>query len=179
MIDQVLAQEKERGNVIPNFLLRQKYVDPETGKQSSMSAFATEVLTEFTAAVQRNPRAQERLQQLETMPPGPESKAVADAFYAQMRAQYLGPIIQRAIKSRQDGMLEYQNDRAGQQRQIAQVASPEPRSGAVPAPQTFSSEQLRARALETARKLPGFESMTPQEQLEAELNERHKLRGIA
>lgn len=178
-LDEAVASERSSGGYIPDFILQEKWINPQTGQPTNVSNFAMQVKLDFDRRVLGMPGVRQKLAELEMLPPGPESEAAAAAYQQELRAAYLPDVVQSHLRRIQDGLLQGQRQRQERLAEIGRVASVEPRSGSTPQPQSLTPAQINAKAAETARNLPGYSSMTAEERLDAELRERYKLRGLA
>ena len=178
MMDEMVAQEKALGGFIPDFVLQDKWNDPVTGKETGVSNLAMTIKTEFDKKVDSLPGVRAKKAELQMLPPGPESEAVAAAYYADLRAKYLPPIIKAHIKRVQDGILKSQTQRQQVRQQQGQIAGIEPRSTSTPQVQPQTDDQMNKAAAANAAKRPEYADATPGERLEMEIEERYKLRGL-
>lgn len=177
-LDEYVKAEKARGGFIPDFVLQEPWIDPATGKQTTVSGFAKRIQLAYNAKLDSMPKVKERMAQLEMMPPGPEAEASFKTEQAKLRELYLKPIVDAEVDRIQTGILGAQKDRAAARNDQSSVATVEPGTGSTARPQTMTSAELRAKALNNAQKLPGWENMSSAEKLEAEMQERYKLQGL-
>lgn len=178
MLDQAIKDERGRGGVIPDLILQEKWIDPRTNQQTNVSNFAMRVMLEFNDRVNKQLGVRQKLADLQMLPPGPEAEAAASSYYAELRSEYLQPIIQAAIDRVQKGLLQFQSQQSEQRGQVNRIANVEPNSGSTPSPVSMTTAQINAKAQANAEALPGYADMTPTEKLEAVMNQRYKLRGL-
>lgn len=153
-LDKYLAEAKTRGEVIPDYMLQEKYIDPATKQATQFPRLAVNVLLDFDNAVMGITRERNEIQRLERM--GPAGKQLREANAARLRQAYLPTIIQKHVREIQDGIRKSQDAEAARRGEIAKVARTEPQTaGAAPGGQANLSEaQLQEKAMELARKDP-------------------------
>ena len=87
-IDTYLAAAKARGEVISDYHIQQKYINPETKQQEDVGAFAVTVLFDFDKTVMGITKERNEIQRLERL--GPAGKQLREANAARLRQTYSG-----------------------------------------------------------------------------------------
>jgi hypothetical protein len=145
-IDEYLTAAKERGEVVSDYHIQQKWVDPQTKQQMDVSAFAVTVLNEFDAAVMGMTKERNEIQRLVRL--GPAGRQLRDANDARLRTTYLEPIIRKNVKAIQDGIRQSQKAEEERRGKISKVARTEPQTAATAGPQpNLTEEQIQEKAM--------------------------------
>lgn len=150
-IDDYLKAAKERGEVISDYHIQQKWINPATKQQEDVGAFAVTVLFEFDKTVMGITKERDAIYRLERM--GPAGKQLREANAARLRTTYLEPIIRKHIQAIQDGIRQSQTAEEKRRAEIATVARVEPQTAATAGPQpnlTDAQIQEKAQAMVTA-----------------------------
>lgn len=151
-IDNFLKEARERGEVIPDYILTRKWIDPVTKQQTTVPSLAVEILNEYDARVNSIPGVKDKLQQLQRL--GPAGEQQRAAYNAELREKYLGPIMKRHVKEIQDGIRASQTAEQQRREELNKVARPEAKTSSAGAPEPLTPEQLQKRAQELAQKDP-------------------------
>jgi hypothetical protein len=156
-IDQYLAEARERGEVIPDYILQERWIDPATKQPTQFPRLAVTILGEYDNTVMGMTRERNEIQRLERL--GPAGRALREANAARLRKDYLTPIIQKHVKAIQDGIRQSTAAEAKRRGEIAKVARTEPQSGATPGAQPQLTEaQLTEKAQALAQSDPRWRS---------------------
>ena len=156
-IDTYLAAAKARGEVISDYHIQQKYINPETKQQEDVGAFAVTVLFDFDKTVMGITKERNEIQRLERL--GPAGKQLREANAARLRQTYLEPIIRKHAKAIQDGIRQSQDAEAQRRGEISKVARTEPQATATPGAQPNLTEaQLQEKALAMVQADPRWKS---------------------
>ena len=149
-LDDYLAAAKERGEVIPDYILKEKWTDPATKQQTEFPRLAVTILNDFDATVMGITKERNRIHELERM--GPAGKNLREANAQRLRITYLEPIIKRHIKTIQDGIRESQTAEEKRRGEIAKVARTEPQTAATAGAQpNLTDAQIQEKALALVR----------------------------
>jgi hypothetical protein len=147
-IDNTLKAMRERGEVIPDVVLEQKYTNPVTGQVTQARAFGVLVAQEFNRKCDSIPSVLRKKQELAALPPGPQTEALRNAENARLRELYLPDIFNAHVTRIQNGIREMSGKSQEKQQKIATVARVEPQSGGAPSPPTVligeQKEKMRA-----------------------------------
>lgn len=177
-IDEQMKSLTAQGVYIPEFVLRQRWINPSTGKEEAgVSNFAATILQQFNAAVNGDLDGKRRLATIQMLPPGPDAEAQRAAFQKDMRAKHLPKVFDAHVKFIQDGI---RNDKTaiGQARDKQNLAATtEPNSGTAPSVKLRSDDDLRKMAKEEVAKAPDAKYISAQETLTRELSALNKLRA--
>jgi hypothetical protein len=131
-IDEQMKVLQGQGVYIPEFVLKQRWIDLVTGKENpGVSNFAATILQNFNAATVKDLDAKRRFATLQQLPVTPEAEAARVAFYKDLRAKHLPKVFQAEIDRIQNGIrndrtaIEQGANKAARQ----QAASVEPATG--------------------------------------------------
>jgi len=174
-VDTFVAAMKERGEYLPDFVLTDKYVNPQTGKVTNLSAFNVRIYQALNAKIGNNPMHKAKLASLQSM--GTNGKDARLAEITRLQNLYLPQIIQTEVKRIQDGIRASSNRPAVPPAQ--QIARVEPQSQGTVTPVAMNSTQIRSWAEGEAAKDPNYNLMTPrdQEALIISLSARKRIGG--
>jgi hypothetical protein len=156
-IDDYLAAAKERGEVISDYNLNEKWIDPKTKQAQNLPRLAVTILNDFDNTVMGITRERNEIQRLERL--GPAGRQLREANAVRLRTTYLQPIIQKHIKAIQDGIRQSQKAEEARREKIGKVARVEPQSAATAGPQPNLTEaQIQEKALALVQKDPKWAS---------------------
>ena len=144
---------KARGEFLPDFVLTDKWVNPQTGQPTKVSAFGARAYLALNAKINNNPLHTAKLGNLQALGAGGE--AARNAELTRLRVLYLPDIIKAEVTRIQDGIRA-----TGKQPQPGGgVARVEPQSQGTATPTTMDQAQTRSWAEAEAAKDPGWEGM--------------------
>ena len=149
-VDAYINDMKARGEYLPEFVLTDKWVNPQTGQPTKVSAFGAKVYLELNAKINNNPLHVAKLASLQALGAGGE--AARNAELTRLRGLYLPKIIQAEVKRIQDGIRATNN----QPKPDNTVARVEPQSQGTVVPQAMDKAQVRQWAEAEAAKDPGW-----------------------
>jgi hypothetical protein len=180
VIDAKINGMKERGEYLPDFVLNDKYINPETHKATNVSDFGAKCYLELTAKINSSPVTVAKLRNLEAL--GPAGKETRQAELTRLTNLHLPTIIDERVKAIQDGIRESQSRKPAPGTVAPGEAAPagaprvEPASAGTVQPAVLSKEQVRSWAEQEAAKQQGFEGLTEtqKEQLIISLSARKR-----
>lgn len=149
-----IADMQTRGEYLPEFVLNDKWINPQTGQPTKISDFAARAYLEVVNKINTNPVHQAKLRQLEVM--GPAGRAQREAEMKRLTTLYLPKILDAQVTRIQDGI------RATASRGGAPSTGPgrvEPASQGSVSPTAMSAQDVRKWAEGEAAKTAGFENM--------------------
>ena len=162
-IDTHVAAMKERGEYLPDFVLSDKWVNPETGKVGKVTDFGARIWLALQNKIFGNPVHQAKLASLQAM--GLAGKDARTAELDRLTNVYLPKIIEGRVTEIQNGIRN-----SGKKPAAATPGQPvarvEPSSQATVMPQAMGEDQLRTWAETEAKKDPAFAAMTAKEREE-------------
>ena len=177
-IDNTLKAMRERGEVIPDVVLEQKYTNPVTGQVTQARAFGVLIAQEFNRKCDSIPSVLRKKQELAALPPGPQTEALRNAENARLRELYLPDIFNAHVTRIQNGIREMSGKSQEKQQKIATVARVEPQSGGAPSPPTvLIGEALENAALATLEKNPEYLAASRTEKFEMLVEQKEKMRA--
>ena len=159
-IDAHVNAMKERGEYLPDFVLTDKWINPQTQKVTGVTDFGTRVWQALNNKIFSNPTLKASMARLQAM--GPAGEAARQAELTRLTNLYLPKIIEGRVKEIQDGIRN-----AGKKTPVAGApASParvEPSTTATVIPQASGSDDAAMRKLATAEamKNPDWAVSTP------------------
>ena len=152
-VDDYLAAAKGRGEVIPDYIIKEKWIDPQTKQQTEFPRLAVTILSEYDNTVMGITRERNEIQRLERL--GLAGKQLRESNAARLRQTYLEPIIRRHIKEIQDGIRVSQKAEEKRRAEIGKVARTEPQTAATSGPQpNLTDEQIQTKAMGLVTKDP-------------------------
>ena len=177
-IDNTIKAMRERGEVIPDVVLEQKYVNPTTGKVTESRSFGVLIAQEFQQKCASIPSVLKKMQDLAALPPGPQTEALRVAENQRLRDLYLPEIVNAHVKRIQDGIREMSGQRQKQHQRVATVARVEPQSGGAPAtPTILTGEALESAALAELAGNPDYQAANRLEQFEMLVEKKEQMRS--
>jgi hypothetical protein len=159
-IDAHVNAMKERGEYLPDFVLTDKWINPQTQKVTGVTDFGARVWQALNNKIFSNPTLKASMARLQAM--GPAGEAARQAELTRLTNLYLPKIIEGRVKEIQDGIRN-----AGKKTPVAGApASParvEPSTTATVIPQAPGSDDAAMRKLATAEamKNPDWAVSTP------------------
>ena len=177
-IDNTIKAMRERGEVIPDVVLEQKYVNPVTGKVTESRSFGMLIAQEFQQKCDSIPSVLKKKQDLAALLPGPQTEALRIAENQRLRNLYLPAIVEAHVKRIQDGIREMSGQRQEQHQKVASVARVEPQSAGQPTtPVALTGEALETAALAELQKDPEYQKASRTEQFEMLVGKKEELRS--
>lgn len=151
-IESHVAAMKERGEFLPEFVLTDKYINPQTGKATNVSAFGAKIYLAVNAKINGSALHTAKLASLQAL--GAAGKDARVAEITRLQNLYLPGIIQAEVTRIQDGIRAS----TGQKKEPG-IARVEPQSGGTVTPQPLDQSQIRGWAETEAAKDPGWGAM--------------------
>lgn len=177
-VENTIKTLRERGEVIPDFVLEEKWINPTTQQETNYPAFAVRIMNKFTEKINKIPSVATKLQQLELM--GPPARQQRLDYFAQLRKDHLGKIVDAEIKRIQDGIRGMSAAKTTHRQEIAKVARVEPSASGTTAPATggaLSGEALAAKVRENLQANPEYIAGDRVDRAEMEMLEAERLRS--
>ena len=143
---------KGRGEYLPDFVLTDKWVNPQTGQPTKVSAFGARVYLALNAKINDNPVHAAKLASLQAL--GAAGKEARIAEVTRLRSLYFPKILQAEVTRIQDGIRAS----SGQGKTNNTVARMEPQSQGTVTPQTMGTAEIRRWAEAEAAKEPGWDN---------------------
>lgn len=151
-----LAARRERGEYVPDAILNQPWLNPQTRQATEFPDFPMRMAFALTAKIQANPQDNRRWQDLELK--GPQAEQQRVAFHQEMRQKYLPGLVNDYLDTLTKGVREMVDQRAARQQRVQQVARVEPNTVAgAPAPARMNAEQVEQRAAELLKANPEYQ----------------------
>jgi hypothetical protein len=153
-IETQVAAMKERGEYLPDFVLNDKWINPQTGKTTNLSSFAVKIYQTLNDKINNNPLHAAKPASLEVLGAGGKDARLAEI--KRLQGLYLPGIFNAEIKRIQDGIraASGQKPAAG----APPIARVEPNSGGIVQPQAMGEQQMLTWAREEAKKNPDYAS---------------------
>ena len=173
-IETQINQMKERGEYLPDFVLTDKYINPQTQQPTKVSDFGARAYLALNAKIFSNPVHSAKLKSLEAM--GAAGVEARKAEVTRLTNKYLPGIIQARVKEIQDGIRSSSGKPPAVNGQVARV---EPLSAGTTTPSALDAAQVRQWAVTEAQKDPSWEGMseTQREQLVISLGAKKRFGG--
>jgi len=169
-IDTMVNAMKERGEYLPDYVLSDKWINPQTQKPSNVTDFGMRCYLKLNEAIMGNPVHRAKLASLEAL--GPAGKDARVAELTTLTAKYLPKIVNARVKEIQDGIRAAAGKKPAAP--AAGVARVEPHSQATVTPAAMDDNQLRTWAETEAKKDKDYAGMTPKEREEFVMELRAK-----
>lgn len=174
-IDTNIAAMQERGEYLPDFVINDKWINPQTQKVTNLSAFGVKIYNQLNAKINDNPTHRSKLANLEALGNIEARKAEVD----RLTAQYLPGLFKAEVSRIQDGIRSSTTRKkpaaAAQPGAVQPRVEPSTQSTVVPA--AMDGNQTRNWAEVEARKDPSFAGATPAQReqmiLEKELTKQY------
>jgi hypothetical protein len=157
-IETKIAEMKERGEYLPDFVLQDKWINPQTQKVTNLSAFGVKIYVALNDKINKNPVHNAKLLSLEAM--GAAGKEARLAEVKRLQALYLPKIFEAEVTRIQNGIRE-NNNKKKEPVPAATAARVEPQSQATVVPGGMSQAEVRAWAETEVKKDPGYAAMSP------------------
>jgi hypothetical protein len=154
-IESHIAAMKDRGEYLPEFILSDKWINPQTNQPTKVSDFGARVYLALNAKINGNPLHIAKLRSLESL--GARGKEARKAEVTRLTNLYLPKIIEGRVKEIQDGIRASSSKPPATP--LGKVARMEPQSQGTPAVSTMDASQIRSWAEAEAAKDPGYDSM--------------------
>lgn len=154
-IDTQVAAMKERNEYLPDFVLTNKWINPQTGQATKVSDFGARIYLELNAKIHGNPTNSAALGRMQSM--GAAGKAMRLAEIDRLTTLYLPKIFNTEVKRIQDGIRASSGKAPVVNGQVARV---EPQSQGTVVPSTMSSSETRAWAEAEAKKDPSYPALS-------------------
>ncbi len=151
-IEAYINDMKGRGEYLPDFVLTDKWVNPQTGQPTKVSAFGARVYLALNAKINDNPVHAAKLASLQAL--GPAGKEARIAEITRLRGLYFPKILQAEVTRIQDGIRAS----SSQGKPTNTVARMEPQSQGTVTPQTMGTAEIRSWAEAEAAKDSGWEN---------------------
>lgn len=160
-IDKYLADAKERGEYLPDYILQRPWIDPATKQATTFPDLAVRILMKYDSLVngittERN--GMHRLQQL-----GVAGKQERMANSARLRTTYLETIIRDEVNAIQNDIRASQEAEQRRQEELGKVAKAEPKTAATAGPAPMSEKDIEAKAHQMAQQNPGWANGSPED----------------
>lgn len=159
-IETNVAAMKERGEYLPDFVLEDKWINPQTGQPTKVSTFGARIYLALNSKINNNPLHAAKLMSLEAM--GAAGKDARMAEMKRLQSLYLPKMFNAEVTRIQDGIRNNGKKPAaavpGQP-----VARVEPQSVGTVVPSAMDSAQTRTWAEGEAKKDPNYGAMSTAE----------------
>lgn len=160
-IETQVAAMKERGEYLPDFVLTDKWINPQTGKTTGLTDFGVKVYQKVNNLITSNPTHQRELARFEAM--GAKGQDARKAALDKLVARYIPDVFNAEVKRIQDGIrgVPTAKSSAAVTPEGAKPGTPrvEPISGGTPVASGMSDDQMMTWARAEAQKEPGFAGM--------------------
>lgn len=173
-IETTVAAMKERGEYLPDFVINDKWVNPQTGKVTGLTSFAVKLYQSLNQKIMSNPLHAAKLRSLQAQ--GAAGKDARKAEIDRLRNLYLPKLFNAEVARIQDGIRATSKKPAAAAPATPGVARVEPQSVGTVVPEPVNARQW---AEGEARKDPNWAAMsrTDQEALIMTLAARKKFGG--
>ena len=154
-IDTQVAAMKERGEYLPDFVLSDKWINPQTQQVTKVSDFGMKIFLALNAKIFENPIHRAKLASLQAL--GASGKEARTAELKRLQTLYLPKIFQSQVERIQNGIRASSKQPA---KPLGEVARKEPQSQGTVVPSAMSSQEMRTWAETEAKKDPSFAAMS-------------------
>jgi hypothetical protein len=148
---------KERGEYIPDFVLEDKWINPQTGQPGKVSAFGMKLYQQLNQMIYGNPVHRAKLAQLQAA--GASAKDARIAELNTLTGRYLPKLIDAEVTRIQTDIRKGQKQPAATVSGQPPIARQEPNSVGSVQPQVMGKEQVRTWAEGEAKKDPTWNSL--------------------
>ena len=178
-IDNELTARKARGEVIPDFILERKWINPATNQETKVRDFGMRVMNRFNVKVNSIPSVARKLQELELA--GAPAEAQRIEYFSKLRSLYLPGIFDQEFNAIHDSIRSMSRQSQERQAAVAQVARVEPQTGGQ-APvasgrPALTGDALEAQAMENLQTNPEFQAAGRSDRFEMLMVEKERLRS--
>lgn len=154
-IDTQVAAMKERGEYLPEFVLSDKWINPQTQQVTKVSDFGMKIFLALNAKIFENPTHRAKLASLQAL--GASGKEARTAELKRLQTLYLPKIFQSQVQRIQDGIRASSKQPA---KPLGEVARKEPQSQGTVVPSAMGKDEMRTWAETEAKKDPSFAAMS-------------------